>query len=158
MTTQMNRCIFWDITPCSPLKVNRRSGGTCCPHLQGWGVNQARNLHEAVSKQSFIWFILKAWRWKRNISPKRRFAFSGLRCVIFQKAELCITTAVKTSNPTAQMLFYHMQVRHVESLGKDVGNVCNKGTRVTKQTTNKLRGFSPPANYTDRATAACRRS
>jgi hypothetical protein len=23
--------------------------------------------------------------------------------------------------------------------------------------TNKLRGFSPPANYTDRATAACRR-
>jgi hypothetical protein len=23
---------------------------------------------------------------------------------------------------------------------------------------NKLRGFSPPANYTDRATAACRRS
>jgi hypothetical protein len=24
--------------------------------------------------------------------------------------------------------------------------------------TNKLRGFSPSANYTDRATAACRRS
>jgi hypothetical protein len=23
---------------------------------------------------------------------------------------------------------------------------------------NKFRGFSPPANYTDRATAACRRS
>jgi hypothetical protein len=28
--------------------------------------------------------------------------------------------------------------------------------RANKQ--NKLRGFSPPANYTDRATAACRRS
>jgi hypothetical protein len=30
-------------------------------------------------------------------------------------------------------------------------------TYITKQT-NKLRGFSPQANYTDRATAACRRS
>jgi hypothetical protein len=27
-----------------------------------------------------------------------------------------------------------------------------------KQTKNKLRGFSPQANYTDRETAACRRS
>jgi hypothetical protein len=26
------------------------------------------------------------------------------------------------------------------------------------RTTNKLSGFSPPANYTERATAACRRS
>jgi hypothetical protein len=26
------------------------------------------------------------------------------------------------------------------------------------QNKNKLRGFSPQANYTDRATAACRRS
>jgi hypothetical protein len=26
--------IFWDITPCSPLKVNRRFGGTCRFHLQ----------------------------------------------------------------------------------------------------------------------------
>jgi hypothetical protein len=27
--------IFWDITPCSPLKVNRRFGGTYRLHLQG---------------------------------------------------------------------------------------------------------------------------
>jgi hypothetical protein len=25
--------IFWDITPCSPLKVNRRFGGTCRLHI-----------------------------------------------------------------------------------------------------------------------------
>jgi hypothetical protein len=25
----MKNSIFWDITPCSPLKVNRRFGGTC---------------------------------------------------------------------------------------------------------------------------------
>jgi hypothetical protein len=27
--------IFWDITPCSPLSVNRRFGGTYRLHLQG---------------------------------------------------------------------------------------------------------------------------
>jgi hypothetical protein len=30
----MQSSIFWDITPCSPLKINRRFGGTCL-HLQG---------------------------------------------------------------------------------------------------------------------------
>jgi hypothetical protein len=33
-----------------------------------------------------------------------------------------------------------------------------KSIKQTLQQQNKLRGFSPPANYTDRATAACRRS
>jgi hypothetical protein len=27
--------VFWDITPCSPLKVSRCFGGTCRLHLQG---------------------------------------------------------------------------------------------------------------------------
>jgi hypothetical protein len=31
----MKSNIFWDITPCSPLKVNRRFGGTYRLHLQG---------------------------------------------------------------------------------------------------------------------------
>jgi hypothetical protein len=31
----MKRTIFWDIAPCSPLKVNRRFGGTYPFHLQG---------------------------------------------------------------------------------------------------------------------------
>jgi hypothetical protein len=34
---------FWDITPCSPLKVNRHFGGTCRLHLQGGRIRQARN-------------------------------------------------------------------------------------------------------------------
>jgi hypothetical protein len=40
--------------------------------------------------------------------------------------------------------------------------IRREGTHYAKQNEdhkqNKLRGFSPPANYTDRATAACRRS
>jgi hypothetical protein len=30
----MKSSIFWDITPCSPLKVNQRFGGTYRLHLQ----------------------------------------------------------------------------------------------------------------------------
>jgi hypothetical protein len=31
----MKSTIFWDITPCSPLNVDRRFGGTYRLHLQG---------------------------------------------------------------------------------------------------------------------------
>jgi hypothetical protein len=39
--------IFWDITPCSQLKVNRCLGGTYHLHLQGLKMSQARNQREA---------------------------------------------------------------------------------------------------------------
>jgi hypothetical protein len=42
-TMVMKGSIFWDITPCSPLKVNRRCGGTCVLHLQGRIISRARN-------------------------------------------------------------------------------------------------------------------
>jgi hypothetical protein len=35
--------VFWDVTVCSPLKVNRCFGGTCHIHPQGWEVSQAGN-------------------------------------------------------------------------------------------------------------------
>jgi hypothetical protein len=38
--------IFWDITPCNPLKVSRRFGETCRIHLHGGRINQARNQRE----------------------------------------------------------------------------------------------------------------
>jgi hypothetical protein len=34
---------LWNITPCSPLKVNRRFGGTYRLHLQSRRISQARN-------------------------------------------------------------------------------------------------------------------
>jgi hypothetical protein len=47
----MKKYIFWDITPCSSLKVNRRVGGTSL-HLQGERISQARNQRETGGKQS----------------------------------------------------------------------------------------------------------
>jgi hypothetical protein len=39
----MKSTIFWDITQCNALKVNRCFGGIYRFHLQGWGINRAKN-------------------------------------------------------------------------------------------------------------------
>jgi hypothetical protein len=39
----MRSSIFWHITPCSPLKINRRFEGICVFHLQSQRIIQARN-------------------------------------------------------------------------------------------------------------------
>jgi hypothetical protein len=46
----MKSSIFWDITPCSPKKVNRRFEGIYRLHVQGGRVSQIRN-KEVVGKQ-----------------------------------------------------------------------------------------------------------
>jgi hypothetical protein len=43
----MKSTIFWDITPCSPLSVNRRFGGTYRLYLQGKKISSARNQRES---------------------------------------------------------------------------------------------------------------
>jgi hypothetical protein len=43
----MNSTIFWDITPCSPLKFNRRFGETYRLHLQCRKMSRARNQRES---------------------------------------------------------------------------------------------------------------
>jgi hypothetical protein len=43
----MKSSVFWDITPCSPLKANRRFGGTCRLHLQGRRISRSRNQRES---------------------------------------------------------------------------------------------------------------
>jgi hypothetical protein len=58
--------IFWDITPCNPLKVNRRF--TC--HL--------------LSCWFLAWLILWPRRWRWYVHPNRRLTFSRLRGVISQ--------------------------------------------------------------------------
>jgi hypothetical protein len=46
-TLYMKSTIFWDITPCSPLSVNRSFGGTYHLHLQGPSIRRARNQRES---------------------------------------------------------------------------------------------------------------
>jgi hypothetical protein len=48
------------------------------------------------------WFLarlIRPWRWRRYVTPKRRLTLKGLQGVISQK-----TTALRASNPTARIL------------------------------------------------------
>jgi hypothetical protein len=47
----MKSIIFWDITPCSPLKINRRFGGIYRLNLQGRRISRARTSVKAGGKQ-----------------------------------------------------------------------------------------------------------
>jgi hypothetical protein len=51
----MKSTIVWDVTPCSPLKANRRFGGTYSLHLQGRRINRARNQRESMWQAELCW-------------------------------------------------------------------------------------------------------
>jgi hypothetical protein len=94
--------IYWVIISCCSAKVHRYFEGTCCPHLQGQGINQARNQHEAGSKdnqnssigccvvkdmlRTSLWLseccsqdpTLAAWLWDVLYSGKRKRKLSKL--------------------------------------------------------------------------------
>jgi hypothetical protein len=77
----MKSTVFWDIMPCSPLKVSRRFGGICRLYVQGQRKSWARNL---LSRWFFVWLFLWLWRWRRRILPKRRLTYNGLHGIISQ--------------------------------------------------------------------------
>jgi hypothetical protein len=67
----LNSSIFWDITSCSLLKINRWFGGKCSLHLQGWRLSQPRRQHEvgSVISHSHSYKNLKSYEsnfWSRN--------------------------------------------------------------------------------------------
>jgi hypothetical protein len=73
----MKRFIFWNIMPCSPLKINGRFGETCRLHIQDQRISQARNQNEAGSKQSKLKEAACSsetslhFHWTTRISQKR---------------------------------------------------------------------------------------
>jgi hypothetical protein len=52
-------CAYWDISLCSPMKVNRCYGGTYRFHLQDWRVSEARKQQAAVLIAAC--FMLVCW-------------------------------------------------------------------------------------------------
>jgi hypothetical protein len=71
--------IFWDITPWSPLRVKEHFGGT------------SSRLKLCLLPGSYwylCWLILRLWRWRRHVPPKRQLAYNGLHGVVYQKIEL----------------------------------------------------------------------
>jgi hypothetical protein len=87
--------------PWSPLKVNRRFGGTCL-HLQERRINRARSQLESrwqTELSVLARLVLWPWRWRLHAPPKRRLDLDELHSVISQKIEIFIGTSMRTSNP-----------------------------------------------------------
>jgi hypothetical protein len=59
--------IFWDITPCSPLRINRPLGGAYSLSLQGRKI-----LPPALTLVSCLAYF-RPWRWRRYVLPKLRW-------------------------------------------------------------------------------------
>jgi hypothetical protein len=94
----MKNSIFWDITSCSLLKVNRRFGGACRLHLQGRRIRQARACLPPAFTLILACLILRNWKWRRHAPPKRRLTFNRLHGVISQKIELLLDELQNTTD------------------------------------------------------------
>jgi hypothetical protein len=81
----MKSSVFWDITPCSPLKVNRRFGETC--HVFS-------SAYHLLSGWFLAWLMFQPRRWRQHVPPKRRLTFSGLHGAKSQKIEFFIVIIV----------------------------------------------------------------
>jgi hypothetical protein len=83
-------CVFWDIIPCSPLKVNRRFGIICQFHLQGRRISHARNWRESrwqAAQFSHLAYT-STLKMEATYSSETSVDFQGLHSIISQKIEL----------------------------------------------------------------------
>jgi hypothetical protein len=81
--------VFWDITPCVPLKVNKRFGRTCHLHLQGRRISRNKKQNLLTDSWYFLaWHVFVPWRWRRDVTPKYRLIFNELHGIISLKTEL----------------------------------------------------------------------
>jgi hypothetical protein len=69
--------ILWDVLPCS-----------------------LRSVCHLISLWFLAGLVPRPWSWRRYVSPKRLLTVSELHCVIYQKIDLFIATAVRNSNST----------------------------------------------------------
>jgi hypothetical protein len=73
------------------------------PSRQIWGgYSWIRSTSSAcyVSSWFLVWFILRTWRWKRHVPPKRWLTFNGMDGIIFH----IIITDLRISHPTKLIL------------------------------------------------------
>jgi hypothetical protein len=74
--------VFWDITPCSLLKVNRRFVGTYRLHLQGSRTSLSRNQRDNGWQAQFSHWFFGPLKWRRYVPAKCLLNFNGLHGVI----------------------------------------------------------------------------
>jgi hypothetical protein len=111
----MKSAIFWDITPCSPLKVNRRFRGTCRLHLQGRNrAVLAICFHAGFLLGLFFGSEDKSDTFLRNFEferSTRRYipAYSTLQCYFLILFRNCIERAVGSLNQPQSSPFWYQE-------------------------------------------------
>jgi hypothetical protein len=96
---EMKSSIVCDITPCSPLKINRRFGRTC-PHLQGGRIRQATNQRESSWQAECFragFFLGLIFHAKYGDIFLRNVGWLSTHCMELYHF---VTTDVRTSKPT----------------------------------------------------------
>jgi hypothetical protein len=97
----MKGSIFWDITPCSPLKINRCFWGTYSLHLQGRRISRARNQHDSRAYACWnFWLYLKE-------EGRERAQFSHIGSPVGRNARrVPIGCHIQLSDPIAKSTGY----------------------------------------------------
>jgi hypothetical protein len=104
----LNNCIkrssiFWDITACSPLKVDRRFEGI---HIAFF--------YLPASFWFLAWFILLPWRRMRDVPPEHQLTFNWIHGIISQKIypplwdpeNLCTSVSIPWSSSALEVFVY----------------------------------------------------
>jgi hypothetical protein len=89
----MKSSVFFDTSPYSPVKANRRFGGPHRFHLQSQKVSHARNRHEAGRKQTYASFIWDLWTVRDYIGLM--WSKTKLKNFIFWDTMPCMPLEVK---------------------------------------------------------------
>jgi hypothetical protein len=92
----MSSSVFWVITSCSPLKDNRRLGGTFRLHLHGRRLSQETKQQQSASFWCLGWLTIQPWKERRYFSPKYLLTFTTLHLVISQKIKYSVKETAST--------------------------------------------------------------
>jgi hypothetical protein len=65
----------------SLLKVNRRFRTIFRLNVQGWRISHAEIYLSPAYKLFLAWLILRLWRWRQYVPPKRRLTYNELHSV-----------------------------------------------------------------------------
>jgi hypothetical protein len=108
----MKSTVFWDIMPCSPLKVKRRFGGTNCLHLQGQRIRRARNQSELSLPPAFTLVSCSAY----SSTLKIEAICSSQTSVYFQQ----MTRRYIPEYSTLQLSMYLFKLLHLSGTNNKV--------------------------------------
>jgi hypothetical protein len=90
----------------SPIRLHGRDNftfmrqQTYVPHYMASHPRIANSACLLISRRFLAWLILRPWRWRWYVPPKRLLTSIGLHGVISQRTELFMNAAVRTANRT----------------------------------------------------------